>query len=147
MILHRGTHMSIHEARIGILRRMGYASLVFWPGALMGHYPHNEDLIIALLPSYGILPFITARVAKRAFRQGRILKAYVVSALTAIPVAALLLYVLGVLIFGILFYAYGLVAGLAFFIWDTLLTKPPSITSLSHFLFQLVFRPSGSIAV
>lgn len=68
------TLMGTHEARIGILRRMGYASLVFWPAALMGDHPYNEDLVSPLLLSYGVLPFITARVAKRAFQQGRILK-------------------------------------------------------------------------
>jgi uncharacterized membrane protein YdbT with pleckstrin-like domain len=99
---------------------MGYASLVFWPGALTAHYPSNEELMIALTLSYGVLPFITARIARRAFQEGRILKAYLVSAATAVPVAAILIYVIGATILGMLFSLYGVVAGIAFSIWDAL---------------------------
>ena len=50
--------------------------------------------------------------------QGKILKEYLVSAVTAIPVAVLLVYVIGAILLGMLFYAYGTVAGLAYFIRD-----------------------------
>ena len=112
--------LSTHEERIAVLRRMGYASLVFWPGTLMAHHPYNEEFWTALLFSYGVLPFITAGIAKRAFQQGQIIKAYLVSAVTAIPIAAVLLYFIGAMILGVLFYTYGMVAGLAYLISDTL---------------------------
>jgi hypothetical protein len=80
---------------------MGYASLMFWPFTFLGHY-HHEDLVATLLFSYLVLPFITARIARGALQQGKILRAYIISAVTAIPVAALLVYFIAALLLGAL---------------------------------------------
>ena len=98
---------------------MGYASLGLWPSTLIGHYHSNDELVIALFLGCGVLPFITARMVKHAFQEGQILKAYLVSAVTSIPVAAILVYVMGVIIVEMLFHLYGILAGIAYYIWDT----------------------------
>jgi hypothetical protein len=96
---------------------MGYASLGFWSSTLIDHYHSNEQLVIAFLVGCGVLPFITAGMAKHAFQEGQILKGYLVSAVTSVPVAAILVYVTGALIVEMLFHLYGIMAGIAYYIW------------------------------
>ena len=64
------TVASAHEGRIGILRRLGYASLVFWPFTFLAHQPHPEEiqqqLVITLQFGWVVVPFITARVSERS---------------------------------------------------------------------------------
>ena len=90
------TVASAHEGRIGILRRLGYASLVFWPFTFLAHQPHPEEiqqqLVITLQFGWVVVPFITARVSKRALQDGNVKKAYLVSAVAAVPVTVLLIY-------------------------------------------------------
>lgn len=98
---------------------MGYASLGLWPSTLIGHYHSNDELVIALLLGCGVLALTTARMAKHAFQEGQILKAYFVSAVTSVPFAAILVYGMGVIIVEMLFHLYGIMAGIAYYIWDT----------------------------
>jgi hypothetical protein len=89
------TTVSAHEGRIGILRRLGYASLVFWPATFLAE-PHPEEiqqqLVTTLQFSWVVVPFITTRVSKRALREGKIKKTYLVSVVAAVPVSVLLIY-------------------------------------------------------
>ena len=70
---------------------MGHVSLIFWPFTFLGNESPGR-ILATIQVRYGIWPFITARISKRALHQGKIQKAYLVLGLTAIPVAALLLY-------------------------------------------------------
>lgn len=76
---------------LGILRRLGYFSLVFWPGFLLAGLmtfdaPNSYRKIypyIALIISfgYGTLPFIAPKLSQKAFNTGHVKVAYIVAAI------------------------------------------------------------------
>ena len=83
-----------HLRQLGILRRLGYFTLIFWPAFLIAGFmafdaPSSEKHLwpyVALCFSlaYGLIPFVVPRLSNRALAAGRIKLAYCVA---AIPIA------------------------------------------------------------
>ena len=89
-----------HEDRIGILRRAGYVSLLFWAFSLNAN--SGGEVLDAIHLSYVVWPFVTARLARRALKLGRIKTTYAVSAVCAVPTAIILLYWIVMLLDGVM---------------------------------------------
>ena len=80
-----------HLKQLGILKRLGYFSLIFWPAFLLAGFmafdaPNSAKHIgpyIALCFSigYGALPFIAPRLSHRALAAGHLKSAYCIAAI------------------------------------------------------------------
>ena len=92
------TDISKHEKTLSILRRLGYFSLIIYPGILiaMGMSGDAGGIVLPIIAglfalAYGMMPFICPRIARRKMNEGKIRLALVIA---AIPVSVFVSYFL-----------------------------------------------------